>query len=70
MPFKRVMAMHGNAHMYLQRWKANNNPQMFWFDPISKTVRNQNWKGHAITIPSNGNSRGHMRMTGVTSRWW
>jgi hypothetical protein len=70
MPFHRVMAMHGNSHMYIQRWKRNNNPQMFWFDPVSKTIRNQHWKGHAITLPGNGNSRGHVRTAGVTSRWW
>jgi hypothetical protein len=70
MPFKRVIGMHGNAHLYFYRGKTNNKAHQFWFDPVSKTIRNNNWKGHAITIPSNGNSRGHMRMTGVTSRWW
>jgi hypothetical protein len=69
MPFRRIVEAHGNHHITLRRWRKNQVVQQWWFDGVSKTVRSQNWKGHAIEIISNGNGN-DIRFAGVNSRWW
>jgi hypothetical protein len=69
LPFNRVMEMHGNTNMMLKRWRNTVRQQQFWFDEVSKTIRNNYWKNYAVEIQSNGNSN-NLKSAGVTSRWW
>jgi len=36
----RVIEMHGNANLWLKRWRNNVKAQQFYFDGVSKTIRN------------------------------
>jgi hypothetical protein len=69
LPFNRVAEMLGGTNMVLKRWRNNQRQQQFWFDEVSKTVRNNYWKNYAVEIQSNGNSN-NLRTAGVNSRWW
>jgi hypothetical protein len=69
LPFNRVAEMHGNTAVTLRRWRNNQRQQQFWFDEITKTVRNNHWKNYALEIQSNGNSN-NVRTAGINSRWW
>jgi hypothetical protein len=40
-PFDRMMEMLGNTQVLLKRWRVNQKAQQWWFDEVSKTVRNQ-----------------------------
>jgi hypothetical protein len=40
LPFNRVAEMHGNANVWLKRWRNNAKGQQFWFDEVTKTIRN------------------------------
>jgi hypothetical protein len=39
-PFDRMMEMLGNTQVLLKRWRVNQKAQQWWFDEVSKTVRN------------------------------
>jgi hypothetical protein len=41
----------------------------FVFDGVTKTVRNNHWKGYSLEISSNGGST-YMRCYTTNSRWW
>jgi hypothetical protein len=40
LPFNRVAEMLGGANMILKRWRNNAKQQQFFFDEVTKTVRN------------------------------
>jgi len=40
LPMNRVIEMHGNANLWLKRWRNNVKAQQFYFDGVSKTIRN------------------------------
>jgi len=61
--------MHGNTQVNLKRWRKNTRQQQWWFDEVSKTVRNNYWKNYALDIQGNGGSS-NLRTAGVNSRWW
>jgi hypothetical protein len=61
--------MLGGTNMVLKRWRNNVRQQQFWFDEVSKTIRNNYWKNYAIEIQSNGNSN-NLKTAGINSRWW
>jgi hypothetical protein len=69
LPFNRVAEMLGNTRMVLKRWRNNTRQQQFWFDEVTKTVRNNYWKNYAVEIQSNGNHR-NLKTAGINSRWW
>jgi len=70
LPFNRVMEMHGNANVWLKRWRNNAKGQQFWFDEVTKTIRNNYWKNYCLDIQSNGNSNNLRTVSGINSRWW
>jgi hypothetical protein len=69
LPFNRVAEMLGGTNMVLKRWRNNQRQQQFFFDEVSKTIRNNYWKNYAVEIQSNGNSN-NLKTAGINSRWW
>jgi hypothetical protein len=69
LPFNRVMEMLGNTQVLLKRWRNNQKAQQWWFDEVSKTVRNNQWKNYCFDIQSGGTIP-RIRANGVTSRWY
>jgi hypothetical protein len=69
LPFNRVMEMLGNTQVLLKRWRKNQKAQQWWFDEVSKTVRNNQWKNYCFDIQSGGTIP-RIRANGVTSRWY
>jgi hypothetical protein len=70
LPFNRVAEMHGNTQVNLKRWRKNTRQQQWWFDEVSKTVRNNYWKNYALDIQGNGGSNNLRTTSSITSRWW
>jgi hypothetical protein len=70
LPFNRVAEMLGGTNMVLKRWRKNTRQQQFWFDEVSKTIRNNYWKNYCLDIQSNGNSNNLRTTSGINSRWW
>jgi hypothetical protein len=66
----RVLQAHGNNNIMLNRWVKNRAAQQWFFEPVSKTIRSQNWKNYCMEIPSNGGAN-ELKITGtIKSRWW
>jgi hypothetical protein len=53
----------------MNRWVNNAKDQQWFFDGVTKTIRNNNWKSHSLDIQSNGGSA-NVRCTTTNSRWW
>jgi hypothetical protein len=70
MPFNRVVEMLGGTNVVLKRWRNNVRQQQFFFDEVTKTVRNNYWKNYCLDIQSNGNSNNLRTTSGITSKWW
>jgi len=70
LPFNRVAEMLGGTNMVLKRWRKNTRQQQFWFDEVSKTIRNNYWKNYCLDIQSNGASNNLRTVSSITSRWW
>ena len=70
LPMKRVVQCHGATHVRLNRYIINRKDQQYYFDPVSKTIRSNNWKNYAMEIQSNG-GHANLRFTStINSRWW
>jgi len=69
LPMRRVAECHGANNVWLKRWRKNTTAQQWYFDGVSKTIRNNHWKSHALDIQSNGGSN-NLRCTTSNSRWW
>jgi hypothetical protein len=70
LPFQRVAECHGANNVWLKRWRGKNVRQQQWyFDNVSKTIKNNYWKSHSLDIQSNGRSN-NVRCTTTNSRWW
>jgi hypothetical protein len=69
MPFKRVAECVGANNVNLKRWRNNAKGQQWYFDGVSKTLKNNQWKSHSLDIQSNGGST-NLRCTTTNSRWW
>jgi hypothetical protein len=69
LPFNRHIECVGANNVMLKRWRANYRPQQWFFDGVSKTIKNNNWKSHSLDIQSNGGST-NVRCTTTNSRWW
>jgi hypothetical protein len=70
LPMNRVAEMLGGANMVLKRWRKNVRQQQFWFDEVSKTIRNNYWKNYCLEIQSNGGSNNLKTTASINSRWW
>jgi hypothetical protein len=62
--------MLGGTNMVLKRWRKNQRQQQFWFDEVSKTIRNNYWKNYCLDIQGNGSSSNLRTVSGINSRWW
>jgi hypothetical protein len=62
--------MLGGRNMVLKRWRKNTRQQQFFFDEVTKTVRNNYWKNYCLEIQSNGGSSNLWTSSSITSRWW
>jgi len=69
LPFLRVAECHGANNVWLKRWRKNVAAQQWYFDEVSKTIKNNYWKSHSLDIQSNGGST-NIRCTTTNSRWW
>jgi len=69
MPMKRVAECHGANNVWLKRWRKNTTAQQWYFDEVSKTLKNNYWKSHSLDIQGNGTSN-NVRCTTTNSRWW
>jgi hypothetical protein len=56
--------------MVLKRWRKNTRQQQFFFDNVSKTIKNNYWKNYCLDIQSNGKSNNLRTTSGINSRWW
>jgi hypothetical protein len=69
MPMQRVIECHGANNVWLKRWRKNVTAQQWYFDEVSKTLKNNQWKSHSLDIQGNGASA-NIRCTTTNSRWW
>ena len=69
MLFHRVVDQHSNTWNYLRRWVKNRTSQQWYFDNVSKTIKNKWRTSYSMQIHSNG---GHPYSSATTtnSRWW
>jgi len=65
MPMQRVMEVVGASNIVLKRWVKNRNTQKFFFDGVSKTIKNQQWNSRSMHMQGN-----NLRLSGTTSRWY
>jgi hypothetical protein len=69
LPFNRMIECIGANNVTMRRWRNNAKAQQWFFDGVSKTIKNNNWKSHSLDIQSNGGST-NVRCTTTNSRWW
>jgi len=69
LPMKRIAECHGANNVWLKRWRKNVAAQQWYFDEVSKTIKNNYWKSHSLDIQGNGGSA-NVRCTTTNSRWW
>jgi bacillopeptidase F (M6 metalloprotease family) len=69
LPMQRVIECHGANNVWLKRWRKNTTAQQWYFDEVSKTIKNNHWKSHSLDIQGNGASS-NVRCTTTNSRWW
>jgi hypothetical protein len=50
LPFNRVAECHGANNVWLKRWRNNVKAQQWYFDEVSKTIKNNNWRSHSLDI--------------------
>jgi len=69
LPMQRVAECHGANNVWIRRWRKNTLAQQWYFDEVSKTIKNNQWKSHSLDIQGNGGSA-NVRCTTTNSRWW
>jgi len=69
LPMKRIAECVGANNVVLKRWRNNVRAQQWYFDGVSKTIKNNYWKSHSLDIQGNGASN-NLRCTTTNSRWW
>jgi hypothetical protein len=50
LPFNRVAEMLNGNNIVLKRWRNNQRQQQFWFDEVTKVIRNNYWKNYVLEI--------------------
>jgi hypothetical protein len=69
MPMQRVVEAIGASNLVIKNWAKNRVAQQFFFDPTTKTIKSQQWKGYSIDIHGNGGSS-NLGMHPTNARWW
>jgi hypothetical protein len=64
LPMQRVMEAVGANNVVLKKYARGRVSQQFYFDPVSKTIKSQQWRGHSMEYSGN-----NLRLTGTNSRW-
>jgi len=62
---KRVAECIGANNVTLKKWRKNVAAQQWFFDPVTKTLKNNYWKSYSLDMQGN-----NMRCRPTTSRWW
>jgi hypothetical protein len=70
LPLNKVAEMLGGTQVVNKRWRKNTRQQQWFFDGVSKTIRNNYWKNYCLNIQGNGNSNNLQTVSGINSRWW
>jgi len=65
LPMKRLAECVGANNVQLKRYVKNRKAQQWFFDPVTKTLKNNYWKSHSLDMQGN-----NVRCRGTTSRWW
>jgi membrane carboxypeptidase/penicillin-binding protein PbpC len=65
LPMKRVAECVGANNVQIKRWRKNVAAQQWFFDPVSKTVKNNYWKTHSLDMRNN-----NVRCIRTDSRWY
>ena len=65
MPMKRLAECISASNVTLKRYAKSRKAQQWFFDPISKTVKNNYWKSHSLNLQGS-----NMRCLSTNSRWW
>jgi hypothetical protein len=47
---KRIAECVGANNVVLKRWRNNAKGQQWYFDNVSKTIKNNQWKSHSLDI--------------------
>jgi hypothetical protein len=50
LPMKRIAECHGANNVWLKRWRKNVTAQQWFFDGVTKTIKNNHWKSHSLDI--------------------
>jgi len=69
LPMKRLAEAIGASSIKLKRWRKGAKAQQFFFDPVSKTIRSNHWKGRSLDIASSGRSA-NLQIYTTNSRWF
>jgi hypothetical protein len=48
LPFQRVAECQGANNVALKRWRKNTKAQQWYFDEVSKTIKNNAWKSRVL----------------------
>lgn len=62
---RRMAECIGASNVTLKRYVKNRKAQQWYFDPISKTLKNNYWKSHSLHLQNS-----NVRCLSTTSRWW
>jgi hypothetical protein len=65
LPMKRIAECVGASNVQIRRYVKSRTAQQWFFDPISKTLKNNQWKNYSLHIQGN-----NVRCQPTTSRWW
>jgi hypothetical protein len=62
---RRIAECVGANNVQLRRVVKSRKAQQWFFDPVSKTLKNNNWKNYSLHLYGN-----NIRCQPTTSRWW
>jgi len=62
---KRVAECIGANNVTLKKWRKNVAAQQWFFDPVTKTLKNNYWKSYSLDVQGN-----NKRCRTTASRWW
>ena len=65
LPMKRFAECVGASNVQIRRYVKNRKAQEWFFDPVSKTIKSNNWKSHSLNLQGN-----NIRCLATNSRWW
>jgi hypothetical protein len=62
---KRVAEAIGANNVTLKRYAKGRTAQQFYFDGVSKTIKNQQWKSHSLDMQGK-----NLTVRSTNSRWF